>query len=211
MNNLQYWNMMKQPPSWALKKIEAGRLKGKSDINPQWRYMAMTETFGPAGIGWKFTIDKLWTEPGADGEILAFAQVSVFVKSDDAWSEPVPGVGGSTLIAKESKGMHNNDEAFKMAITDAMSTALKMFGVAADIYAGMADGSKYSGNGGKNDDIITASAWDAWIELTQRASVVNVPVEEVDRSKTNKTQLRAKYKDLLDIVTGAEDQAKAGS
>ena len=143
MDNMKVWNTLHQPPATAIKSIQAGRMKGKSDINPQWRYRAMTETFGVVGIGWKFTIDKLWTENGANNETLAFANVSVYVKQDGAWSDAIQGNGGSTLIASEKSGMYNNDEAYKMAITDALSTALKMLGVAADIYEGKWDGSKY--------------------------------------------------------------------
>lgn len=151
-NNRFIWDALKQPPKEALKQIKAGRLKGKTDINPQWRYEAITEQFGPCGDGWKYDIDKLWTEPGSDGQVFAFAQISVFYKTasrassplpDDVWSGPIPGVGGSMLIAKEKAGLHSNDEAYKMAITDALSVALKMIGVAADIYAGRWDGSTF--------------------------------------------------------------------
>jgi recombination DNA repair RAD52 pathway protein len=139
---MNVWNAVKTPPASALKKIEAGRLKGKSDISPQWRYQVMTETFGMIGDGWKFTIDKTWTELAAHNETMVFVQVSVYVKVNDKWSEAVPGIGGSTLIVSESKGMHNDDDAYKKAVTDALSTALKMFGVAADVYLGLFDGSK---------------------------------------------------------------------
>ena len=47
------------------------------------------------------------------------------------------------LVAQESSGLRASDEAYKMAITDALSVALKVLGVAADIYAGLWDGSKY--------------------------------------------------------------------
>ncbi|ELY5698926.1 hypothetical protein SNM00_003877, partial [Acinetobacter baumannii] len=46
-DNLHIWNAVKQTPTNFLKKIEFGYLKGKSDINPQWRLMAMTQAFGP--------------------------------------------------------------------------------------------------------------------------------------------------------------------
>lgn len=143
MDNLKLWNDVKQPPATALKEIQAGRLKGKSDINPQWRYQVMTEQFGPCGVGWKYTIDKLWTEP-AGNEVFAFALVSVYIKDGDAWSEPIPGIGGHMLMEQERAGLHANDEGFKMAVTDALSVALKMLGVAADIYMGKWDGSKYA-------------------------------------------------------------------
>ena len=98
--NLKYWNSFNQPPRTALKQIEAGRMRGKTDINPQWRYKAMTETFGPVGIGWKYTIDKMWTEAGSNDETFVFVNVSVYVKVDGVWSEPIPGNGGSTLVVK---------------------------------------------------------------------------------------------------------------
>ena len=140
---LKIYKTLSQPPKEALKVILAGDLKGKSDINPQWRYEAMTKAFGLVGIGWKYEIQRLWTEPGANGEILAFAQVAVYVKDGENWSDAIIGVGGSKLINSFSKGLKSNDEGFKMAITDAFSTSLKMLGVAADVYAGRWDGSKY--------------------------------------------------------------------
>lgn len=143
MEALEIYNSLSKPPQDALRTIEAGKLKGKTDINPQWRYKAMTETFGLVGIGWKYEVQKLWTEPGAGNEKLAFAQVAVFVKDGDAWSEPIVGIGGSKLVQFEKGAAVSNDEGFKMAVTDAFSTSLKMLGVAADIYAGKWDGSKY--------------------------------------------------------------------
>lgn len=143
MGNLDNWEKLARPPAVALKAIQAGRLKGKTDINPQWRYKAMTEVYGPCGEGWKYSIDRLWTEPGSQDQVMAFAQISLYVNGGGHWCDPIPGVGGSMLIAKESGGLHTSDEAFKMAITDALSVALKMLGVAADIYMGAWDGSKY--------------------------------------------------------------------
>jgi len=62
---------------------------------------------------------------------------------DDVWSDAIPAIGGSVLVSKESAGLHASDEGYKMAITDALGTAMKMLGVAADIYAGLWDGTKY--------------------------------------------------------------------
>jgi hypothetical protein len=139
MKGLELWNKLKTPPPEALKEIKAGRLKGKTDISPQWRYQAMTDIFGPCGTGWNLSIEKLWTAPGSEGQIFAFAQVHVIFKDGDSWSDPIPGVGGSMLIDKERKGLHCDDDAFKKAVTDATGTALKMIGVAADVYAGLCD------------------------------------------------------------------------
>lgn len=140
---IKVYESLARPPKHALRTIEAGKLKGKTDINPQWRYKAMTEKFGLVGIGWKYEVQKLWTEQGAGNERLAFAQVAVFVKDGETWSEPIVGIGGSRLVALEKGSAVSNDEGYKMAVTDAFSTALKMIGVAADIYAGRWDGTKY--------------------------------------------------------------------
>lgn len=140
---LELWNKLNKPPGTALKAIGAGRLKGKSDVNPQWRIKVMTDTFGPCGIGWKYTVEKQWTERGTNDQVFAFVNVNLYVKNDGAWSDAIPGTGGSMLITKEKEGLHNSDEAFKMATTDALSVAMKMLGVAAEVYLGNWDGSKY--------------------------------------------------------------------
>ena len=68
---------------------------------------------------------------------------NLYVKEGDKWSEPIPGFGGDFLIVKDKNGIHGNDEGYKMAITDALGSAAKVIGVAADIYRGRME-SKYS-------------------------------------------------------------------
>jgi len=141
---LDLWNKVKQPPKSALKTIGGGRLKGMTDINPMWRFEEMTKQFGQIGDGWYFEIIDRWFEDGADNTKGCFAIISLFVRHDDGeWSSPIQGVGGSMLVQKESAGLRTNDEAYKMAVTDALGTAMKMLGFGADIYAGKWDGSKY--------------------------------------------------------------------
>lgn len=147
LSNMTIWDAVKQPPKTALKQIGGGRLKGMTDINPQWRYQVMTEQFGICGIGWKYIVKRVWSESTTDGQAFAFAEVELYIKAGDIWRDPIPGIGGSMLIVKEANGLHLNDEAYKMAITDALSVAMKMLGVGADIYAGFWDGTKY-----KDDD-----------------------------------------------------------
>ena len=144
MDAMEIYNKLSHPPENMLRKITGGKIAGKTDINPQWRYKAMSETFGLVGIGWKYEVMRLWTEAGADGEVLSFAQVAVYVKTGDTWSNPIIGVGGSKLVQFEKGQLVSNDEGFKMAITDAFSTSLKMLGVAAAIYEGRWDGTKYT-------------------------------------------------------------------
>ncbi len=104
----------------------------------------MDEVYGTCGIGWYPEITKQWTEPVANGEILAFCNINLFIRDGENWSKPIPGTGGSTLVASEKSGLYNSDEAYKMAYTDALSVAMKALGVAADVYLGKYDGSKYA-------------------------------------------------------------------
>jgi hypothetical protein len=142
MSNLDIWNKFNRPPREALKTIKGGRLAGMSDINPQWRLRAMTEVFGPCGKGWTYDITKLWTEPGPEGAVMAFAQVNLVIYGE--FGKVVPGIGGSMMVAQEKGGLRANDECYKMAVTDALSVAMKALGVAADVYMGLWDGTKYS-------------------------------------------------------------------
>jgi len=143
MDNMTIWEKGKQPPANALKQIQAGRLRGKTDINPQWRYQMLTEIFGPCGVGWMYEIKELWTIP-AGNELIAYAKINLyFLTPDDGWSSPIPGIGGSKAIAAEKDGLYVNDECYKMAVTDALSVACKMLGLGADVYAGRWDGTKY--------------------------------------------------------------------
>lgn len=124
-------------PDGATKPISFGKLKGKSDINPQWRYEALTEVFGLCGESWRYEIaDTKMVPVQATGELMVFVFVNLYVKTDGGWSAPIPGSGGDFLIQKDKNGLHGNDEGFKMAITDALGTAAKMVGVAASVYRG---------------------------------------------------------------------------
>ena len=107
----------------------------------------MTEVFGPCGIGWKYEIVSQRTYDGPEGQVMAVVDVnlSILTKTPigDGWSDPIPGTGGSMLVANERNGPHFNDEAFKMALTDALSVAMKALGVGSDIYMGAWTGTKY--------------------------------------------------------------------
>lgn len=133
-SNLDLYNVFRVVPENAKKKIEAGRLKGMTDINPMFRIKSLTEQFGICGFGWYYEITKQWLEQGADGVISAFVNINLYVKYNGEWSKPIVGTGGSTFVAKELKGLYTDDEAYKKALTDAISIACKSLGMCADVY-----------------------------------------------------------------------------
>lgn len=133
VNNLAIYEAAREVPQYALKTIGAGRLKGFSDVNPMYRIKRMTEIFGPCGIGWYYEIVKQWTETYGN-ETKSFCNVNLYIKKDGEWSRPIPGTGGSTIVEVNSKGSYVSDEGYKMALTDALSVAMKALGIAADVY-----------------------------------------------------------------------------
>ena len=140
--NLSIYERVRCVPKEAKKEIEAGRLKGKHDINPMWRIKALTEVFGPVGFGWYTEIIRTWTEASESGEMAVFVDINLFVKKDGEWSRPIFGNGGNKLIANEKKYENGqqvyipylDDDAYKKAYTDAISVAAKALGVGADVY-----------------------------------------------------------------------------
>ena len=148
--NLDIYEKLRSVPNEAKKAIGGGRLKGMTDINPMWRIKSLTEQFGPCGIGWYYEIKDRWLETCmAKDEITANVNINLYVKVDGEWSKPIPGIGGSMLVASERNGLYVNDECYKMALTDALSVACKALGMGADVYW-QSDNTKY--NDSKRDN-----------------------------------------------------------
>lgn len=146
MENLRIYEQVREVPKEAQKSFNNGRFSG-TDINPMWRIKKLTELYGPCGTGWYFKrIDK-WSEK-AGAEICVFVEINLYVKEGEEWSKPIYGIGGSKMVSSEKKGLYVNDEAYKMATTDAISVACKHLGMGADIYW-QKDNTKYSD--GKKD------------------------------------------------------------
>jgi len=209
--NLRHWAPMARPPQEALRKITGGRINGMTNISPQWRLRIMTEHFGPIGVGWKYTIDEKWTEQIGD-EIMACVKVSLYIKDNDQWTEAIPGLGGSKILQKESAGLYGNDDGFKMALTDALSVAMKSIGVAADIYLGMWEESKYR-DSWLDDGYDGPKALDtaAILEHTDEVAAIRMaPTLELLHKQYS--ELYKKYendKPVRDLIIAAKDERKA--
>lgn len=135
--NLEIWNKYAEPPKEALKDFNNGTFSG-TDINTMWRLKCLTEQFGICGIGWYYDIEKIWNEEGTQAEtIMTFAEIKLYVKVDGEWSKGISGVGGNKMLTK-TKGQNSyfkaNDEAVKMAVTDAIGNACRNLGFGANVY-----------------------------------------------------------------------------
>lgn len=134
MNNMELYEQVRKVPQEAQKTIQAGRLKGMTDINPMWRIKTLTEQFGPCGIGWYPEVIRFWIEEGAEGEKTANVHLKLYIKVGGEWSKGIEGIGGAKLLSMEKNGLYTDDECFKKAYTDALSVACKLLGVGADVY-----------------------------------------------------------------------------
>lgn len=151
MDNLSLYNRLRAVPEEAKKPIAAGRLKGMTDINPMWRFKALTEAFGPCGVGWWYTVDKKeLVQSEATKQTAAFVDVTLYYIDPESGHESkgLPGTGGASFVANEKNGPYMNDECYKMALTDAISVAAKPLGLGADVYFARGCGeTKYNGRG----------------------------------------------------------------
>jgi hypothetical protein len=137
MDNMKFYNLGREVPDNAKKPINAGRLKGMTDVNPMWRIKRLTEMFGPCGIGWWYEItDKHIIADDVTNQKAAFVDILLYFVDPETGhaSHGIPGTGGSSFVAQESKGAYLSDECFKMALTDAISVAAKAIGIGADVY-----------------------------------------------------------------------------
>lgn len=134
--NLRIYNALRSVPKNAQKTILGGKLKGKTDINPMWRIKALTEMFGACGDGWNVINESHQLVPvESTGEVICLYSLDLIYKLENgSWSDPVHGIGGNMLVEKTKNGLQTNDDGVKMAKTDAIGSAAKMLGCAADIY-----------------------------------------------------------------------------
>lgn len=145
-DNLTLWHQVEKTPESQTKKITGKSYQGTSP-KPYYLVQKATETFGPIGIGWGFTVEER-IEQGAligDGfyERMSIAKVRVWFKWNGERGE-VEHIGGTVFSGRYSSGKTFTDEdAPKKSVTDALVKALSMIGFAGDIFMGRYDDSKY--------------------------------------------------------------------
>lgn len=181
--NLTIYNSVRKVPDTAKREIGAGRLKGKTDINPMWRIKTLTELFGPAGQNWNAEIVERWVDRNeTTGEAIANVRIKLHVffgataGGEDVEWYTIDGIGGAMLIANESKGIFTDDEAWKKAYTDAISVACKALGIGADVYWDK-DATKYTAQNKTQDAPQRTEAPKAGkdtTESTKRATAQNL-------------------------------------
>lgn len=145
-DNLALWHAVEKTDPKHVKPITGKSYTGTSP-KPHWLVMRATETFGPVGIGWGYTIEEriengAMIEPG-HFERLHIAKVRVWFKWNGERGE-VEHIGGTPLSGKRKNGaLYTDEDAPKKSVTDALVKALSMIGFAGDIFMGRHDDSNY--------------------------------------------------------------------
>jgi hypothetical protein len=146
MMALELWNKVCKSDPKYLKKISFGA-RSFTAIDPQYQIRSATEQFGPVGIGWGW-VSTTHFVPFANGDTAVVCDVSVWHGSRENIFGPFPGCRKFF----DSKTGRTNEDAPKMAVTDALTKALSHIGFNADVFLGEMDGNKYAADSGKKSE-----------------------------------------------------------
>lgn len=152
-DNLALWDQVSKTDPVHTKPITGKAYSGTSP-RPYYLIRRATETFGPIGIGWGFTVveeqllDGALIEPGFFEKVHT-ARVRLWFNWNGQRGE-FEHVGQTVFCGRRKpkkegeKGIPFTDEdAPKKSVTDAIVKALSMLGFAGDIFMGRYDDSKY--------------------------------------------------------------------
>ena len=141
-DNLALWQAVEKTPTEHTKAIAGKAYRGTSP-KPYWIVRKATETFGPCGIGWGFTIVSERIEVGGKpGDKVHIAHVRVWFKWNGDRGE-VEHIGQTMFAGTNKNGLYTDEDAPKKSVTDALVKALSLIGFAGDIFIGRYDDSKY--------------------------------------------------------------------
>ena len=203
MDELRIYDRAKSVPASAKKSIQAGRLKGMTDISPMWRIRVLTELFGPCGIGWWYNIThKEIVRDDRTNQVAAFVDIMLYYVDPASGKEShgIPGTGGATFVAQERNGPYMSDECFKMALTDAISVAAKALGVGADVY--WEAGSKYASIDHDDAPPIPPEQAEYYAAMEKAKAII---ARVVDAESANVESLN--FKDIRHAMTSQRDSA----
>ncbi|HYD98849.1 MAG TPA: hypothetical protein VEH84_05665, partial [Alphaproteobacteria bacterium] len=141
IDTMALWQKLQRTDPRATKPFtRSGGFRG-TQIDPAWRLKIMTEVFGPVGQGWGY--EQLeWTL--VERMVFICARVWYRHPDTDEICYTGPQWGGTEIVRRRRDGGESpDDECFKMSMTDAIGKCMLQIGLAADVYLGQFDDSKY--------------------------------------------------------------------
>jgi hypothetical protein len=150
--NLDLWeSVFTTDPTYTKQYKGDGGFQGTA-VSAMYVVMRATETFGPIGIGWGYTIlEESYIEGGPlkvkEGEqparaVMHSLKIELWYMRDGE-KHCVTHYGNTPFVHTNKYGVQTDFEAPKKSLTDAMKKALSMIGFTADIHMGMHDDQNY--------------------------------------------------------------------
>jgi hypothetical protein len=133
---LKLWEKVEKTDPAHTKPVSFGSRKFTA-IDPYWQIRAATEQFGPAGIGWGWTVQRV--------DYLPTNHVAVLVRLWITTLNAGPAIeqwGQTSLFMDKNEKMKDSD-CMKKATTDAITKCLSYMGFNADVFLGKFDDNKY--------------------------------------------------------------------
>jgi len=152
--NMRIWDQVEKTDTRFTKDAKVGGQQITS-LSGTAMIMKATEVFGPAGIGFGWTVLEERFDPGAEmfsGEgdkrvSLGFelnhtVKIKFWIKQDGERGE-FEQYGCTPYLYKSKYGTTTDGEAPKKSLTDAIKKSLSMLGFSADVFLGMFDDRDY--------------------------------------------------------------------
>ena len=132
-DNLKLWDSVERTNPSHTKKVTFGR--AITAIDPYHQMKNATEKFGPVGIGWGWSVERV--EYTTTNEIGLLIRMWHTEKSNtfDQW-------GQASLYIDKNEKMKDKD-CFKKATTDGVTKCLSVIGFNADVFLGKFEDNKY--------------------------------------------------------------------
>lgn len=145
--NLALWRSLEKSDTRFVKKI-TGKAYGGDSPSPQWIKRRLTETFGPAGVGWGVNVLGERVIDCDDKTKLHSLHIRLWYVHNDKRGE-VEAFGGTPICYMTTGGNGKpprfvyDEDAAKKSMTDALVKAASDMGMCADIFMGQWNDSKY--------------------------------------------------------------------
>tara|TARA_R100000541_G_C1884874_1_gene82802 strand:- start:396 stop:1139 length:744 start_codon:yes stop_codon:yes gene_type:complete len=133
MNNLGLWNKVEKTNPAHTKKLKFGR--AITAIDPYRQIKNATEAFGPVGVGWGWSVERIEYLPTNELAVLIRMWHTKKENTFDQW-------GQASLYTDKAESKKDTD-CFKKATTDGITKCLSFVGFNADVFLGKFEDNKY--------------------------------------------------------------------
>jgi hypothetical protein len=137
VGNLDLWDMFADIDPKFTKPITGKPYKGTSP-NPHYIIRCLTEMFGPVGVGFGWEVIAEGFQPLGD-EVLHWCRIRFWHGQGKGFEA----YGQTKAYMKTKSGFIADEDAPKKSLTDAITKAAAQVGVAANIFLGRWDDSRY--------------------------------------------------------------------